>query len=190
MSDQYIEIAPNYASTSRLAQTISSAMGEARKLTLHNAQYVEKVPELILNDSMLDRLNYLRYPQNIKPLVSPVNTPEELVRNAIAQIPYRQQLGSFYTKDTLGFINLIEQIQSGDMKHALATVMDYETINRAIDEAIAESVKEGIHGKASTPYLLAKVKDITGGDSLASNIRLVFNNAALAAKTAAAYCKL
>ena len=68
--------------------------------------------------------------------------------------------------------------------------MDYETINRAIDEAIAESVKEGIHGKASTPYLLAKVKDITGGDSLASNIRLVFNNAALAAKTAAAYCKL
>lgn len=128
MSDQYIEIAPNYASTSRLAQTISSAMGEAKKFTLHNAQYVEKVPELMLNDSMLDRLNYLRYPQNIQPLVKPVNTPEELVRNAIAQIPYRQQLGSFYTKDTLGFINLIEQIQNGDMKHALATVMDYETI--------------------------------------------------------------
>ena len=68
--------------------------------------------------------------------------------------------------------------------------MDFDVINKAIDEAIAESVKDGIHGKETTPYLLAKVKDITGGDSLASNIRLVYNNAALAARTAAAYCAL
>ena len=68
--------------------------------------------------------------------------------------------------------------------------MDPEVINRAIDEAIAESVKAGIHGKETTPYLLAKVKDITGGDSLDSNIRLVFNNAALAARTAAACRRL
>ena len=51
-------------------------------------------------------------------------------------------------------------------------------------------MKDGIKGKATTPYLLAKVKDLTGGDSLASNIQLVFNNARLAAQTAAAYCKL
>ena len=63
--------------------------------------------------------------------------------------------------------------------------MDYDVINKAIDEAIAESRKEGIKGKATTPYLLAKVKDLTGGDSLASNIQLVYNNARLAAKTAA-----
>ena len=68
--------------------------------------------------------------------------------------------------------------------------MDFNVINKAIDDAIAESVKDGIHGKETTPYLLAKVKDITGGDSLASNIRLVYNNAALAAKTAAACCRL
>ncbi|MCR5138193.1 MAG: pseudouridine-5'-phosphate glycosidase [Oscillospiraceae bacterium] len=68
--------------------------------------------------------------------------------------------------------------------------MDFDIINRAIDEAIAQSVRDGIHGKESTPYLLAKVKDLTGGDSLESNIRLVFNNAALAARTAAAYCRL
>ena len=68
--------------------------------------------------------------------------------------------------------------------------MDFHVINRAIDDAIAESVRDGIHGKATTPYLLAKVKEITGGDSLASNIRLVYNNAALAARTAAAYCAL
>ncbi len=64
--------------------------------------------------------------------------------------------------------------------------MDPDVINRAIDQAIEESLKAGIHGKETTPYLLAKVKDITGGDSLDSNIRLVFNNAALAAKTAVA----
>ena len=68
--------------------------------------------------------------------------------------------------------------------------MDFDVINKAIDEAVAQSVKEGIHGKATTPYLLAKVKDLTGGDSLASNIQLVYNNAALAAKTACAYCAL
>ena len=66
--------------------------------------------------------------------------------------------------------------------------MDFDVINKAIDEAIADSVQEGIHGKATTPYLLAKVKDLTGGDSLASNIQLVYNNARLAARTACAFC--
>ena len=63
--------------------------------------------------------------------------------------------------------------------------MDPERINKAIDEAVAESNRLGIHGKETTPFLLAKIKDITGGDSLASNIQLVLNNARLAAKTAA-----
>ena len=62
--------------------------------------------------------------------------------------------------------------------------MDHEVINKAIDEAVAEANKLGIHGKETTPFLLAKIKDITGGDSLASNIQLVYNNARLAAKTA------
>ena len=62
--------------------------------------------------------------------------------------------------------------------------MNFDVINKAIDEAIAQSVKDGIKGKATTPYLLAKVKDLTGGDSLASNIQLVYNNARLAAQTA------
>ncbi|MBQ4280786.1 MAG: pseudouridine-5'-phosphate glycosidase, partial [Spirochaetales bacterium] len=45
--------------------------------------------------------------------------------------------------------------------------------------------KLGIHGKETTPYLLDKVQKLTGGDSLESNIRLVLNNAALAARIAA-----
>ena len=68
--------------------------------------------------------------------------------------------------------------------------MDADVINKAIDEAIEEAKAAGIHGKATTPFLLAKVKDLTGGNSLASNIQLVYNNARLAAKTAAAYCAL
>ena len=68
--------------------------------------------------------------------------------------------------------------------------MDPAVINKAIDEAVAEAEAQGIHGKETTPFLLAKVKDITGGDSLDSNIQLVFNNARLAAKTAAELCRL
>ncbi|HAN42464.1 MAG TPA: pseudouridine-5-phosphate glycosidase [Sphaerochaeta sp.] len=62
--------------------------------------------------------------------------------------------------------------------------MDPVRINAAIDEAIAEMNKLGIHGKETTPYLLDKVQKLTGGDSLESNIKLVLNNAALAAKIA------
>ena len=68
--------------------------------------------------------------------------------------------------------------------------MDPDVINAAIDEAIAEAAAQGVHGKATTPFLLAKVKELTGGDSLDSNIHLVYNNAALAADTAAALCRL
>ena len=64
--------------------------------------------------------------------------------------------------------------------------MDPAVINRAIDTAVAEAEEQGVHGKAITPFLLARVKELTGGDSLDSNIQLVFNNARLAARTAAA----
>ena len=66
--------------------------------------------------------------------------------------------------------------------------MDKAVIDAAIEQALAEAAEKGIHGKETTPFLLAKIKDITGGDSLASNIRLVYNNALLAAKTAAELC--
>ena len=67
--------------------------------------------------------------------------------------------------------------------------MDGDEIDRAIEQALDEAKEKGIHGKETTPFLLARIKDITGGDSLASNIRLVFNNARLAARIAAAYVK-
>ncbi len=67
--------------------------------------------------------------------------------------------------------------------------MDADVINGAIDRAIAEAAEKGIHGKETTPFLLARVAEITGGDSLASNIKLVFNNAAVAARTAACFAE-
>jgi pseudouridine-5'-phosphate glycosidase len=68
--------------------------------------------------------------------------------------------------------------------------MPKDVIDKAIDQAIAECNAKGIHGKETTPFLLARVAELTGGNSLASNIRLVYNNAALAAKTAAQMAKL
>jgi pseudouridine-5'-phosphate glycosidase len=68
--------------------------------------------------------------------------------------------------------------------------MNPDIINDAIARAVDEAKALGIRGKDTTPFLLSKIKDLTGGDSLASNIRLVYNNAALAAKTACALCDL
>jgi pseudouridine-5'-phosphate glycosidase len=67
--------------------------------------------------------------------------------------------------------------------------MPFEVITKAIETAIAESKVKGIHGKETTPFLLAKVAELTGGNSLASNIQLVYNNAKLAAQTAVEYFK-
>lgn len=68
--------------------------------------------------------------------------------------------------------------------------MDYETITNAIEKAIKEADESGIHGKETTPFLLAKVKDLTGGDSLESNIALVYNNAKVGAQLAVELAKL
>jgi pseudouridine-5'-phosphate glycosidase len=68
--------------------------------------------------------------------------------------------------------------------------MPLETITAAIDKAIGECNEKGIHGKQTTPFLLARVAELTGGNSLASNIQLVYNNAKLAAQTAKCYCEL
>lgn len=62
--------------------------------------------------------------------------------------------------------------------------MNFDVITNAINIAVSEAERNGIKGKSSTPFLLAKVKEITGGDSLDSNIQLVYNNARVAASLA------
>jgi pseudouridine-5'-phosphate glycosidase len=53
-------------------------------------------------------------------------------------------------------------------------------IDQAIEQALQEAQAQRIAGKESTPFLLARVCELTGGDSLAANIQLVLNNARLA----------
>ncbi len=69
-----------------------------------------------------------------------------------------------------------------------AYVMPREIIDKAIEQALIDHDQQGISGKDSTPFLLARVSELTGGDSLASNIQLVLNNARLASEIATALC--
>lgn len=71
-----------------------------------------------------------------------------------------------------------------------AFAMPRGTIDSAIEQALQEAQQQGIGGKESTPFLLARVCELTGGDSLAANIQLVLNNARLAAAIGAELCTL
>ncbi|MDY6894505.1 MAG: pseudouridine-5'-phosphate glycosidase [Thermotogota bacterium] len=62
--------------------------------------------------------------------------------------------------------------------------MDFEEINKTIDNAIAEAKKPKIKGKELTPFLLSKINELTKGESLKANIELVYNNAKLGAEIA------
>lgn len=90
---------------------------------------------------------------------------------------------AFKVQNELGFPNGMLVTNPIPEKYS----MDKSVIDKAIDKAVAEANKLGIHGKETTPFLLAKIKELTGGDSLDSNIQLVFNNATLASKIAKAY---
>ena len=68
--------------------------------------------------------------------------------------------------------------------------LDEEIMNKAIEDALEEMEKLGITGKKVTPFLLSKIKDITEGESLKSNIKLVLNNCKLASLIACEYNKL
>ena len=72
----------------------------------------------------------------------------------------------------------------------IAFELELVMMNKAINEAIIEADKEKIIGKDITPYLLSKVNELTEGKSLDANIKLIQNNAALAAKIATHYIKI
>lgn len=68
--------------------------------------------------------------------------------------------------------------------------MDPDYINANIDAAVKEANEKGIKGKAITPFLLDKIQKLTGGASLEANIKLVYNNVAVAAQIAKEYSNL
>ena len=99
--------------------------------------------------------------------------PAFYTRSSGFKVDYRMDApaelaAAFMTQNDLGF--------KGGMLVANPIPEEYamplDTINAAIDQAIAECNEKGIHGKETTPFLLARVAELTGGNSLASNIRL------------------
>ena len=133
-------------------------------------------------------------------------TLEYLETHGVPVLGYRtEEFPAFYTRtsglkvdyraDTPGELAAIMQVREdlGLSGGILVTnpipekfSMDADAIQAVIDRAVAEAEEQGITGKEVTPFLLARVKEITGGDSLAANIALVKNNAKLAAEVAAA----
>ena len=68
--------------------------------------------------------------------------------------------------------------------------MKKEVIDAAINKALEEMDKKGIKGKDCTPFLLKTIVELTGGESLESNIELVLNNAAVGSQVAIEYAKI
>ena len=68
--------------------------------------------------------------------------------------------------------------------------LPFEDMEKVINQALDMAKKDGIRGKATTPYLLAHIKDITKGESFASNLQLAYNNAAVASEIAVELTKL
>ena len=68
--------------------------------------------------------------------------------------------------------------------------LDENRVNTAIEQALTDAAQAGIKGKATTPFLLQRVRELTAGESLPANIALLLNNAQLAAQIACAYHKL
>jgi len=68
--------------------------------------------------------------------------------------------------------------------------LDFDDMEKVITRALESAKKDNIHGKDTTPYLLAHIKDYTKGVSFASNLQLAYNNAKVAAQIAIEYAKL
>jgi pseudouridine-5'-phosphate glycosidase len=66
------------------------------------------------------------------------------------------------------------------------SAMPKEEIDRITEQALGEAVERGVTGKAVTPFLLARIKELTEGRSLATNIALVKHNALVGARLAVA----
>ena len=67
--------------------------------------------------------------------------------------------------------------------------LDADLMEKTIAEAVAEAGRQGIRGKAITPFLLTKIERLTGGRSLETNIELVLNNVRLGGEIAVAVCR-
>jgi len=96
---------------------------------------------------------------------------------------YKQVASVMYSKWKLGIKGGLILTNPIQKEYSL----DYNKIERTIEKALKYAQKNKVMGKDVTPYLLKKINDLSGGKSLEANIKLVYNNAKVAAKIAKAY---
>jgi pseudouridine-5'-phosphate glycosidase len=111
--------------------------------------------------------------------------PAFYTRSSGLKVPYRldtpaEIAGSLLTQWEMGYPGGALIANPVPEAHSLDPAIMYA----AIEQALSEAAQEGVSGKAVTPFLLARIKDLTEGQSLVSNIELVYNNARLAAEIA------
>lgn len=137
-------------------------------------------------------------------------TKEYLETNGVPVLGYQtEDLGGFYTRQS-GFkvdqkvdsvqdlAKIIDTKAKLGLKGGMVISnpipeeyeMDYEFISSNTEQALKESVQQGIKGKATTPFLLARIHELTAGKSVDANKQLVFNNARVAAQIAVELSKL
>lgn len=137
-------------------------------------------------------------------------TLENLETRGVAVVGYKtDDMPAFYTQKSGYMVNYrlntpLEIAKAYAVKCALGLrggmivanpipdeyAMESDYIEASIQHALDEAKKLDIHGKAITPYLLEKIQKFTGGKSLDANIRLVYNNAKLAADIAKELCRM
>lgn len=137
-------------------------------------------------------------------------TLEYLETMGVPVLGYKtEELPAFYTahsglkvdyaiEDAEVAAHIIKEKRNNDLKGGILITnpipeefaMDAKVINDAIENALKQADEQGIKGKETTPFLLKTIVELTGGDSLESNIRLVLNNAAVGAEIAKEYCKI
>ena len=146
----------------------------------------------------------------IKAILDLEKTLEVLETLGVTVVSYKSDnLADFYTRDS-GLKTDVRLDSPKEIAEALSVKKDLslrggilvsnpieedkeankEQINNAINQALKELEEEGIKGKDCTPFLLKRVVELTGGDSLEANIALVLNNARLGAQIACEYKKL
>lgn len=152
----------------------------------------------------LDKSNVMVVCAGVKSILDIPNTLEFLETKGVPVLGYKTSvMPAFYTKESDYKVNykVDSPLEVAKIMHAkwelglnggvlLANPIkdedsyDKEEIDKAINQALAEAKENNIVGKEITPFLLGKIKDITGGASLEANIKLVLNNCDVAAKVA------
>ena len=118
------------------------------------------------------------------------SVPAFYARDSEFAVDYRlddasEVAAALHSKVSLGLDGAILVTNPVPEEHAL----EAGAVNRLIDEAITAMNAAGVTGKETTPYLLARVAELSSGKSLDANIALVINNARVAAQIACAYCQ-